>query len=92
MGLSRRGVLTGKKYMVIIFKVSDDVETNQYNKEFIRNLLSESVSWWHSYLGVNDNLSLDKWSIYLMEWADEIMIARILNALGKGKDYVEGKI
>ncbi len=92
MGLSRRGTLTGKKYMVIIFRVSDDVETNQYNKEFIRNLLSESVSWWHSYLGVNDNLSLDKWGIYLMEWADEVMIARILNALGKGKDYVEGKI
>ncbi|MGC8571012.1 hypothetical protein [Caldivirga sp.] len=91
MGLSRRGT-TGKKYIVIVFKVSDDVETNQYNKEFIRNLLSESVSWWHSYLGANDNLSLDKWSIYLMEWADEVMVARVLNALGKGRDYVEGKI
>jgi hypothetical protein len=82
----------GKKYMVIILRISDDAEINQYNKEFVKNLLSESIAWWHSYLGVNDNLSLDKWGIYLVEWADEVMVARILNALGRGRDYIEGKI
>lgn len=82
----------GKRYMVIVMRISDDVEASQYNKELFRNMLAESLAWWHNYLGANDSLMLDKWSIYVLEWADELTVARVLNALGRGKDYIEGKI
>ncbi|WP_252900510.1 hypothetical protein [Vulcanisaeta sp. JCM 14467] len=39
-----------------------------------------------------DKLELDKWKVYYVEWGDELMVARVLNALGKFREYIKGEL
>jgi len=80
-----------RRYAVIILEIGDAKPTNE-DKEYLARILTESLRWWHEYLGRNDRLSLNNWAIYHVEWVDEVVMARVLSALGRGKDYIRDKL
>jgi hypothetical protein len=80
-----------RKYAVVILEI-DDAKPTSEDKEYLGRILIESLRWWHEYLGRNDRLGLNNWSVYHVEWVDEVTMARILSALGRGKDYIRDRL
>ncbi|MGC8607780.1 MAG: hypothetical protein ACP5GZ_01910 [Vulcanisaeta sp.] len=83
--------LSMKRFAIIILDL-DDVHPDEDDKVRVTKMIEESLQWWHGYLGHNDKLELDKWRVYYVEWGDELMIARVLNALGKFREYIKGEL
>ena len=86
MGKNLDGKLGGR-YMVVILKVSDKAPDGGNVKEIFRNILEESINWWHNYLEPNDELHLDEWDIFLLDLVDEHTLNRILDAMSRVKNY-----
>lgn len=79
-----------RKFAIIILE-TDDIKPREEDKMQLARLIEESLQWWHSYIGGhNDRLELDKWRVYYVEFSDELAIARVLNALGKYREYIKG--
>nr|KJR71560.1 MAG: hypothetical protein TU36_07280 [Vulcanisaeta sp. AZ3] len=70
----------------------DDIQPEENDKAQLTKLIEDSLQWWHNYLGQNDRLELDKWRVYHIEWADELTVARVMNALGKFREYIKGEL
>ncbi|BDR93365.1 hypothetical protein [Vulcanisaeta souniana] len=80
-----------RRFAIIILDL-DDIHPGEEDKARIVKMIEESLQWWHGYLGHSDRLEFDKWKVYYMEFGDELMVARVLNALGKFREYIKGEI
>ncbi|WP_069806614.1 hypothetical protein [Vulcanisaeta thermophila] len=80
-----------RRFAVIILDM-DGIKAHEEDKAQLARLIEESLQWWHGYLGHNDRLELDKWRVYYVEFGDELTIARVLNALGRYREYIKGDI
>ncbi|WP_054853201.1 hypothetical protein [Vulcanisaeta distributa] len=81
-----------RRFAIVILDL-DDVHPEEDDKVRLIRMIEESLQWWHGYLGgQSDRLGLDKWKVYYVEWGDELMVARVLNALGKFREYIKGEL
>ncbi len=80
-----------RRFAIIILDL-DDVRPEEDDKNQLAKIIEESLQWWHGYFGQGDRLELDKWRVYHIEWGDELTVARVLNALGKFREYIKGEL
>ncbi|WP_054841796.1 hypothetical protein [Vulcanisaeta distributa] len=81
-----------RRFAIVILDL-DNVHPEEDDKVRLIRIIEESLQWWHGYLGQSDKLELDKWKVYYVEWGgDELMVARVLNALGKFREYIKGEL
>ncbi len=80
-----------RRFAIIILDL-DGIKPEDDDKVQLTRIIEESLQWWHGYLGNSDKLELDKWKVYHIEWGDELTVARVLNALGKFREYIKGEL
>ena len=80
-----------RRFAIVILDL-DDTHPGEDDKRQLARIIEESLQWWHGYLGQSDRLGLDRWRVYYIEWGDELAVARVLNALGKFREYIKGEL
>lgn len=80
-----------RRFAIVILDL-DDTHPGEDDKRQLARIIEESLQWWHGYLGQSDRLGLDRWKVYYIEWGDELAVARVLNALGKFREYIKGEL